>query len=104
MAHGKRKQNATLLDELIDAPWLLIFMAGVVVFILLVWILPDLAPGNIILNSIFQGVASVAWVVFGVFFLFCAVFYLMSASSGSCLLYTSPSPRDRTRSRMPSSA
>ena len=25
-------------------------------------------------------------------------------SSGACLLYTSPSPRDRTRSRMPSSA
>src|SRR5664280_432744 len=25
-------------------------------------------------------------------------------SAGSCLLYTSPSPRDRTRSRMPSSA
>ena len=24
--------------------------------------------------------------------------------SGNCLLYTSPSPRDRTRSRMPSSA
>ena len=23
---------------------------------------------------------------------------------GTCLLYTSPSPRDRTRSRMPSSA
>ena len=27
-----------------------------------------------------------------------------SASAGVCLLYTSPSPRDRTRSRMPSSA
>ena len=27
-----------------------------------------------------------------------------SSSHGSCLLYTSPSPRDRTRSRMPSSA
>ena len=26
------------------------------------------------------------------------------AASGDCLLYTSPSPRDRTRSRMPSSA
>ena len=26
------------------------------------------------------------------------------ASYGTCLLYTSPSPRDRTRSRMPSSA
>ena len=25
-------------------------------------------------------------------------------SKGACLLYTSPSPRDRTRSRMPSSA
>ena len=25
-------------------------------------------------------------------------------SFGTCLLYTSPSPRDRTRSRMPSSA
>ena len=30
-----------------------------------------------------------------------AVFY---SDSPSCLLYTSPSPRDRTRSRMPSSA
>ena len=28
----------------------------------------------------------------------------MSASGWLCLLYTSPSPRDRTRSRMPSSA
>ena len=26
------------------------------------------------------------------------------AEIGACLLYTSPSPRDRTRSRMPSSA
>ena len=30
--------------------------------------------------------------------------YLKDALSGGCLLYTSPSPRDRTRSRMPSSA
>ena len=28
----------------------------------------------------------------------------VSAPSNICLLYTSPSPRDRTRSRMPSSA
>ena len=27
-----------------------------------------------------------------------------SAKKNNCLLYTSPSPRDRTRSRMPSSA
>ena len=28
----------------------------------------------------------------------------LSANTDTCLLYTSPSPRDRTRSRMPSSA
>ena len=28
----------------------------------------------------------------------------MTTGAGNCLLYTSPSPRDRTRSRMPSSA
>jgi len=32
------------------------------------------------------------------------VFSLIIAGLLSCLLYTSPSPRDRTRSRMPSSA
>ena len=30
--------------------------------------------------------------------------YVESLSAYACLLYTSPSPRDRTRSRMPSSA
>ena len=30
--------------------------------------------------------------------------YLRSEGTITCLLYTSPSPRDRTRSRMPSSA
>ena len=30
--------------------------------------------------------------------------HIMAGGGGSCLLYTSPSPRDRTRSRMPSSA
>ena len=28
----------------------------------------------------------------------------LTAQAAACLLYTSPSPRDRTRSRMPSSA
>ena len=30
--------------------------------------------------------------------------YMRSYNGNGCLLYTSPSPRDRTRSRMPSSA
>ena len=29
---------------------------------------------------------------------------IIAGAGGACLLYTSPSPRDRTRSRMPSSA
>jgi len=33
-----------------------------------------------------------------------AIYVLDVNYSGDCLLYTSPSPRDRTRSRMPSSA
>ena len=33
-----------------------------------------------------------------------ALVTLTSVGAGACLLYTSPSPRDRTRSRMPSSA
>ena len=32
------------------------------------------------------------------------VVYLLVTKGEACLLYTSPSPRDRTRSRMPSSA
>ena len=44
-------------------------------------------------NQVFQG-------------MFCRHSYDMSTSfeGRTCLLYTSPSPRDRTRSRMPSSA
>ena len=30
--------------------------------------------------------------------------FLVTSKNYTCLLYTSPSPRDRTRSRMPSSA
>ena len=30
--------------------------------------------------------------------------WFLSGDTNTCLLYTSPSPRDRTRSRMPSSA
>ena len=35
---------------------------------------------------------------------FCNIQIPSIGEYGSCLLYTSPSPRDRTRSRMPSSA
>lgn len=83
MAHGQRKRNPTPLDHLRDARWPLILAVGAVVFFCLAWILPDLAPNNLILNSLFQGVASVAWVVFGLFFVIGAVFYGMALTSKS---------------------
>ena len=39
-----------------------------------------------------------------VFIVLVASYDLLLGYTGICLLYTSPSPRDRTRSRMPSSA
>ncbi len=83
MAQGHRKRSVTLLDDMLGAPWLLIFVVGVAVFIGLVWGLPNLAPDNIIVNSIAQGVVAVAWVVFGIFFLFCAAFYALAMSTRS---------------------
>ena len=47
--------------------------------------------------------AGIVAVVAGVIAAIIAAIYKLIGSS-SCLLYTSPSPRDRTRSRMPSSA
>ena len=47
------------------------------------------------------------WLNFGFFHLDLEAIYIRTFASNSaniCLLYTSPSPRDRTRSRMPSSA
>ena len=83
MAHGQRKQNVTLLDELMDAPWPLIVVIGVTLFIGLEWILPSLAPDNVILNSIIQAVSAIAWVLFGLFLLIGALFYAMALSSKS---------------------
>ena len=52
-------------------------------------------------NAILYGILPIF-----IYFLMVIVIYISKTgtSIGSCLLYTSPSPRDRTRSRMPSSA
>ena len=49
-------------------------------------------------------VSSILLFYAGIAFAFYVVFPLIFGFFTSCLLYTSPSPRDRTRSRMPSSA
>ena len=44
------------------------------------------------------------WGYVGILSLCQFTFFCLGAYAMGCLLYTSPSPRDRTRSRMPSSA
>ena len=48
-------------------------------------------------------IGALNWGSVGLFGFDCVAF-LFGGQIGICLLYTSPSPRDRTRSRMPSSA
>ena len=48
------------------------------------------------------GIAALCILVYGINYL--KGIHMFKPSSYFCLLYTSPSPRDRTRSRMPSSA
>ena len=47
-------------------------------------------------KAVHEGLLIVAWIILSA--------GVMATVIGICLLYTSPSPRDRTRSRMPSSA
>ena len=58
----------------------------------------------IVISSVFLGVGFVIAKFFPEAALLAAVFLVGLAILNVCLLYTSPSPRDRTRSRMPSSA
>ena len=71
------------------------------------------------LNKIIAAVLLVALIIIGIGKLSDAIFYVekpktpgyvveveqaVTASTETCLLYTSPSPRDKRQSRMPSSA
>ena len=63
----------------------------------------DPAMNNLINTDLITDLKN--WIKSGKSFLgICLGLQLLFESSDDCLLYTSPSPRDRTRSRMPSSA
>ena len=70
---------------------------------------PDELKGNVFITKLSElygwGRKYSLWPMF--FGVACCAIEFMAASASrydTCLLYTSPSPRDRTRSRMPSSA
>ena len=60
---------------------------SIVVFVAVVAAIPMFTKSGVILN-----------------FVMMALFACLIAQAWNCLLYTSPSPRDRQKSRMPSSA
>ena len=69
------------------------------------------ATGSIVYNGILDGALGIAFIAFGHFIGLTIVVYAFGKYSMAhfnpavtCLLYTSPSPRDRQKSRMPSSA
>ena len=65
--------------------------------------------GNVFMRYAFNSGFSISeelsrWLFVWLTFLGAVAALRSNAHLGTCLLYTSPSPRDRTRSRMPSSA
>ena len=73
------------------------------------WLLQPLQYDFIIRALLAAVIVGIVCSVLGVFIVLRGMAFLGDAMShtilpGVCLLYTSPSPRDRTRSRMPSSA
>ena len=56
------------------------------------------------LNTVLTISTTAVAIVKSVYFTNSSTGTILCNASMSCLLYTSPSPRDRTRSRMPSSA
>ena len=78
--------------------WFLVVVVGVGVFVVL-----EVVVGVFVVVDVVVGVVVVLVVGLGVVVLD-VVEYSGGGGGRSCLLYTSPSPRDRHASRMPSSA
>lgn len=83
MARRRRKQNKSFLDELLDAPWQVSIVVGVLAFMGLRWIFPGVTGGNTLLRPIAQAAPELAWWAAGFFFLIGAIIYSKAAASKS---------------------
>jgi len=81
MARRRRKQNKSFLDELLDAPWQVSLVVGVLAFIGLKWVLPGMAGGNMFLAPIAQAASGLAWLASGFFFLIGLAVFAKSAAT-----------------------
>lgn len=74
-SRGRRKRSESLVEMLLESPWQVSVIFGVVVFIGLKWILPAIAASNMFLKPVAAGFAQMAWLFSGVFFLIAAVVF-----------------------------
>lgn len=81
MARRRRRQNKSFLDELLDAPWQVSVVVGVLAFIGLKWILPSMFGGNMFMKPIAQAASGVAWIASGFFFLIGLAVFAKSAAA-----------------------
>lgn len=65
----RRKRNESLVETLLQAPWQVSIVVGIVVFICMKWILPNAAAGNMYLKPMAQTFSELAWLFAGIFFL-----------------------------------
>ena len=86
MARRPRKQNKSFLDELLDAPWQVSIVVGVLAFIGLKWIFPSMAGGNMFLKPLAQAASGIAWIAFGFFFLIGLAVFAKSAAAKAKLV------------------
>ena len=70
----------------------------------LITLSPQIFFNSVLIGTIIASVGFVIIVLFHSLTLGAGALFLAFGINRICLLYTSPSPRDRTRSRMPSSA
>ena len=83
MVQSKKIRSKSFPGNLMDAPWQLSVLLGLVALFALEWVLPNIVAGNLILESIANGISAVAWVFYGLFFLLALVVYASALSSQS---------------------
>ena len=94
---SRRRKNQSLIDVLMELPWQVSVVFGVVVFVGLRWILPAIWSSNVYLKSAATTLASMAWLFSGLFLLVGAIRFatikLAAARQGTVRKQTAASGR-----------
>jgi len=77
---GRTTRGESLLDVLLEAPWQVSVVVGVIAYVGLKWVLPAIAKDNILLKPMSIGLASIAGLVAALFFFVGAVVYVKKSA------------------------